>query len=77
MLFYENGELSLTRCLAAAGWIAFILVTAYLIYERQTWSHYDTFASLTGGGGTAAQIANKFINSKYNSSPGSYKEAMK
>ena len=76
MLFYENNELSLTRCLAVSGWLAFLAVTIYLIYEKQTWAHYDTFASLTGGGGTATQVVNKFINSKYNSQPGSYKEGV-
>ena len=31
---------------------------------------YDTFASLTGGGGAATQIANKLINSKFNTPQG-------
>ncbi len=36
--------------------------------------HYDTLASLSGGGSAATQIANKFINSKYNSAQGTYQE---
>lgn len=77
MLLYENGELSLTRVLAVVGWLAFLSVSFYLVYEHQTWANYDTFAFLTGGGGATTQVVNKFINSKYNSTPGSYKEAAK
>lgn len=74
MLLYENDTLSLTRVLAVIGWLAFLLVSFYLVWHGTGWQNYETFASLTGGGGAATQIANKFINSKYNSAPGSYKE---
>lgn len=40
------------------------------MYRGLSWTGYDTFASLTGGGGAATQVVNKFINSRYNSSPG-------
>lgn len=36
------------------------------------WDHYETFASLTGGGGAVTQIANKINNSMYNSEPGRF-----
>lgn len=74
MLLYENEQLSLTRVLAVVGWLAFLIVSAYLVLKGSGWQNYDTFASLTGGGGAATQVANKFINSKYNSQVGSYKE---
>lgn len=74
MLLYENDILSLTRVLAVIGWLAFLLVSFYLVWRGTGWQNYETFASLTGGDGAATQIANKFINSKYNSAPGSYKE---
>lgn len=74
MLMYENNELSLTRSLAIVGWIAFLAVSVYLVLEHQYWQNYDTFASITGGGGGAIQVANKLINSKYNSAPGSYQQ---
>lgn len=74
MLLYENEQLSLTRTLAIVGWLAFLLVSFYLVWRGTGWQNYETFASLTGGGGAATQVANKFINSKYNSVPGSYKE---
>ncbi len=74
MLLYENGELSLTRVLAVVGWAAFLIVSFYLVYERIAWANYDTFATLTGGGGGAIQVVNKLINSKYNSAPGGYTE---
>lgn len=77
MLLYENRELSLTRVLAVVGWAAFLGVSFYLVWTRQTWANYDTFASLTGGGGAATQVVNKFINSKYNSAPGTYSAAGK
>lgn len=69
-LLYESGELSLTRSLAVAGFLAFLAGSFYLIYKGMTWGNYETFATMTGGGGLASQIANKFINSKYNSEPG-------
>jgi hypothetical protein len=74
MLLYENGQLSLTRTLAIIGWLAFLFVSFYLVWRGTGWQNYETFASLTGGGGAATQVANKFINSKYNSQVGSYKE---
>lgn len=74
MLLCENGALSLTRVLAVAGWLAFLGVSFYLVWRGASWENYETFASLTAGGGAATQIANKFINSKYNSMPGSYRE---
>lgn len=74
MLLYENDELSLTRVLAVMGWLAFLGVSFYLVWQQKGWQNYETFASLTGGGGAATQIANKLINSKYNSEPGGYKQ---
>ena len=69
-LLYESGELSLTRSLAVAGFLAFLIGSFVLIIKNQTWGNYETFATMTGGGGLASQLANKFINSKYNSEPG-------
>lgn len=74
MLLYENGTLSLTRLLAVTGWLAFLGVSFYLVWRGVSWDNYETFASLTAGGGAATQIANKFINSKYNSRLGSYQQ---
>lgn len=71
-LFYENSQLSLTRVLAFLGYIIFAIGSFYLMFNNLTWSGYETFAIYTGGGGTALQFANKFINSKYNSVVGSY-----
>lgn len=72
MLFYENGELSYTRLISAIFVLAFLGVSFYLVLAHQYWQNYDTFASLTGGGGGAMQLVNKFINSKYNSVQGGY-----
>ena len=72
MLFYENDELSYTRVISAIFVIAFLAVSAYLVLTHTYWRNYDTFASLTGGGGGATQLVNKFINSKYNSVQGGY-----
>ena len=69
-LLYENDQLSLTRVLAITGWLAFLLVSFYLAYKGISWQNYETFSTWTGGGGAATQIANKFINSKYNSQVG-------
>ncbi len=74
MLLYENETLSLTRMLAIIGWLAFLIVSFYLVWKGTGWQNYETFASLTGGGGAATQVANKFINSKYNSPLGGYEK---
>ena len=69
-LLYEQGQLSLTRVLAAAGFAAFIVGSFVLLWKGTRWDNYETFATFTGGGGAATQLANKFLNSKYNSSQG-------
>lgn len=66
----ESGEYSLTRLLSVVGFIAFLVGSFYLIYKGTSWSNYETFASLTGGGSAATQIANKLINSKFNTASG-------
>jgi hypothetical protein len=74
MLLYEEGALSLTRTITAVAWIAFLGVSIYLVYTQQAWANYDTFAAFTGGGGATTQVVNKFINSKYNTAPGTYSQ---
>lgn len=71
-LLYENGVPSLTRFISIIAFLAFLAGTAYLILEGRVWAHYDTFAMLTGGGGAATQIANKIVNSVYNSTTGQF-----
>ena len=75
MILYENGEASLTRVLSIGSWLVFIVISIYMIICQITWSHYETFALLTGGGGAATQVVNKFVNGKYNSMPGTYEQA--
>lgn len=65
-------NLSYTRLISAIFVLAFLGVSFYLVLAHQYWQNYDTFASLTGGGGGATQLVNKFINSKYNSVQGGY-----
>ena len=74
MMLFENGQLSYTRVISFSLLLLLIGVTLYLVTTGHNWQHYETLASLTGGGSAATQIANKFINSKYNSEVGSYKE---
>lgn len=61
-LLYENGEPSLTRIMAIGSYVAFFIATAYLILKDIGWAHYETFATLTAGGGFGTQVANKIIN---------------
>ena len=75
-LLYENGNLSLTRSLAIAGFLVFCIGSFYLMWRGLTWGNYETFATTAGGGGLATQVANKFLNSKYNS-PGGEPPAIK
>lgn len=71
----EGGVYSLTRIIAVVGFVAFLVGSAYLMWRGISWTGYDTFASLTGGGGAATQVVNKFINSKYNSNSGEIPKA--
>ena len=66
-IFKENGVLSLTRVIVALNYVLFIIGTAYLILTGTTWGNYEVFCVVTATGGAATQIANKFLNSKYNS----------
>lgn len=71
-LLYENETPSLTRCISIIAFIAFLAGSAYLMLLGKRWDHYETFATLTGGGGAVTQIANKFMNSAYNSPTGKF-----
>ena len=66
-LLFELGEPSLTRLLAILSFLLFAGVSLYLMLYGIKWDMYPTFASITGGGGLVAQVANKYANSKYNS----------
>ena len=72
MLMYENGELSLTRTISVLFVLLFIGVTIYLVFFDFRWEHYETLATMAAGGGPMTQVANKFINSKYNTDIGTY-----
>ena len=69
---YENGELSLTRTISVLFVLLFIGVTIYLVFFDFRWDHYETLATMAAGGGPMTQVANKFINSKYNTDIGTY-----
>jgi len=45
--------------------VAFLIGSFYLLIRGQGWEHYETFAAITGGGGIGGQVANKFLNNKY------------
>ena len=65
----EGGEYSLTRCLTVIGYFSFLVLSFYLALTGKTWGNYDGFATAAGGA-FLSQIANKFINSKYNTVQG-------
>lgn len=72
MLMYENGGLSLTRTISVLFVLLFVGVTIYLVFFDFRWDHYETLATMAAGGGPMTQVANKFINSKYNTDIGTY-----
>ena len=74
MALFENDSLSLTRLLSVSSWLLFAGVSLYLVLTNNVWNEYATFATLTGGGGAATQLVNKFTNSKYNTAPGSFNQ---
>lgn len=69
-LLYENGAPSRTGLFSIMAFLAFLLGSAYLLLLHQQWAHYDTFATLTGGGGLGGLVSNKFINNKYGAPSG-------
>ena len=71
---FENGGLSLTRVISLLFVLLFVGVTIYLVFFDFRWDHYETLATMAAGGGPMTQVANKFINSKYNSGIGTYEE---
>ena len=71
-LFYENGQMSMTKFIAFFGYFVFAIGSLYLLVNNINWESYAIFASYTGGGGAVLQFANKFIDSKYNTASGSY-----
>lgn len=74
MILFEDNQLSLTRVVTVVGLLAFLIVSFYLVFTGKVWGNYDTFAVLTSGGSAGNQLVNKFINSKYNSGMGTYRQ---
>ena len=73
-LFYEDDTFSLTRLIAFLGYLTFMIGSLYLLVNNIDWGGYPVFATYTGAVGAAMQTTNKYINSKYNSEVGTYKE---
>ena len=69
-LIKEADQTSLSRVISVGLIILFIIVSIYLVVSGKTWGNYSDFAYVTVLGGTGAQMANKFINSKYNTKQG-------
>lgn len=65
----EYGKFSLTRVLPTLGYLTFLVLSVYLAVTGKTWGHYDAFALATGSS-AIVQGYNKWVNSKYNTSPG-------
>lgn len=63
-LLYEPEGPSLTRALSVFSFVSFVIASVYLMVSHTTWIHYETFATITGGGGLGGQVANKFMNNK-------------
>lgn len=66
----EDGRLSLTRVLPALGYAVFLVVSIFLALTQKNWPNYGSFAMATGGA-VIVQLANKWVNSKYNTPNGS------
>ena len=66
----EGGYFSFTRVLSLVAFVYFIIVTAYLVLQGETWGHYETFAYMTCGGALGLQGFNKHVNSKFNTPSG-------
>lgn len=65
-LLTENDKPSLTRLIAITAWLAFLVVSCYLVVTGKEWVHYEIFATFTAGGGCLTRVADKFIGKKYN-----------
>lgn len=64
-LLTENSKLSLTRLIAVTAWLAFLVVSSYLVVVGKEWVHYETFATFTAGGGALVRVYDKYLNKKY------------
>ena len=71
---YENGGLSLTRTISVLFVLLLLALQFTLVFFDARWDHYETLATMAAGGGPMTQVANKLINSKYNSGIGTYEE---
>lgn len=71
-LVYENGSPSRTGITSLLFVLAFLIGSGFLIIHAQTWSHYETFALVTTGGGVGGALGNKYINSTKNSEQGKF-----
>lgn len=69
-LLIEKDKVSLTRFIAVTAWIAFLLVSFYLVFSGKEWGNYEVFATFTAGGGAVTQVVNKYINTKYKQGKG-------
>ena len=65
-LLTEKGKLSLTRLIAVTAWMAFLIVSGYLVVVGREWVHYETFATFTAGGGALVRVYDKYLTKKYN-----------
>lgn len=66
----EDGVYSLPRFISFFLALAFLVVTFYLVFNRLTWAHYDTFAVACCTGGVGGASFNKWTNSVYNTPRG-------
>lgn len=64
-LLSDKGNLSLTRLIAVTAWLAFLIVSGYLVIVGKEWVHYETFATFTAGGGALVRVYDKYLNKKY------------
>ena len=53
----KDGIVSTTDSLVIVGIVLFLVVSICLVYYGIEWKHYDTFAQMTVGGGSALKIS--------------------
>ncbi len=64
MFIGKDGILSSTKILSLSGYLAFLVVSALVLYTVPEKFNYELFAILTAGSGTGLRIFDKYLNLK-------------
>lgn len=62
----KDGYLSTSKILSFVGYIFFLIITCFVIYQSPEKFNYELFAILSGGGAVGSRVIDKWLNIKAN-----------